>query len=218
MVDSGSFTGLFGEDGRKEVTKYLEANQAGRKRVTYRMRDWLISRQRYWGAPIPIIYCPKCGEVPVPDEDLPVHLPLGLKVTTEGPSPLARHESFINATCPVCGAQARRETDTIDTFVCRPGIFSGLQALMKQRWLFLSRELTIGIRLTGTLAGRACCNASFVLTVYYQGFVRRRIGPADEPFANLLTQGMVVLGGAKMSKSKGNVVSPDDIVRNTARM
>ncbi|HHY11898.1 MAG TPA: leucine--tRNA ligase, partial [Firmicutes bacterium] len=118
MVDSGPFTGLCSGDGKARVTQFLEDNDSGRSRVTYKMRDWLISRQRYWGAPIPIIYCPKCGAVPVPEEDLPVHLPLGLKVTPEGPSPLARHEQFVNTTCPVCGEPAKRETDTIDTFVC----------------------------------------------------------------------------------------------------
>ncbi len=213
MVDSGPFTGLFGEEGRKEVTKYLEANQAGRKRVTYRMRDWLISRQRYWGAPIPIIYCPKCGAVPVPDQDLPVHLPLGLKVTSEGPSPLARHESFINTNCPVCGGPAKRETDTIDTFVCSSWYFFRFASPHETEVAFSKQGVDYWNPVDRYIGGVEHA----VMHLLYSRFITKvlydaGLVPTDEPFRNLLTQGMVVLDGAKMSKSKGNVVSPDDIV------
>lgn len=118
MVNSGPFSGLPSEEGKKKVIEFLEERGIGKGAVSYRLRDWLISRQRYWGAPIPIIYCERCGEVPVPEEDLPVLLPPDVDFLPGGPSPLARSPEFVNTTCPQCGGKARRETDTMDTFVC----------------------------------------------------------------------------------------------------
>src|SRR5690606_10460299 len=117
MVNSGQFNGLDSATARERMADWLEQQGLGRRRVTYRLRDWLISRQRYWGAPIPIVYCDRCGTVPVPEKDLPVLLPDDVEFTGEGGSPLARHEGFVRTTCPQCGGPARRETDTMDTFV-----------------------------------------------------------------------------------------------------
>ncbi|MGI6661623.1 MAG: leucine--tRNA ligase [Bacillota bacterium] len=213
MVDSGKFTGLGSEEGQAEVTRFLEENGMGRGKVTYKMRDWLISRQRYWGAPIPVIYCPKCGTVPVPKEDLPVILPLGLKVTSGGPSPLARHEEFVNTTCPVCGEGARRETDTMDTFVCSSWYFFRFASPYNTDVAFAKEDVDYWSPVDLYIGGvehavMHLLYARFITKVLYDaGLV-----PAEEPFQNLLTQGMVVRDGAKMSKSKGNVVSPDEIV------
>src|SRR3989454_2539668 len=117
MVNSDPFDGTPADDAIAKVTSYLEERGIGKFMVSYRLRDWLISRQRYWGAPIPIVYCPSCGEVPVPQEDLPVLLPEDVDFSPHGDSPLARHEGFVRAACPRCGGEARRETDTLDTFV-----------------------------------------------------------------------------------------------------
>jgi len=117
MANSGQFTGLPSEEGKEKVIEYIEEKGIGKRRVNYRLRDWGISRQRYWGAPIPIVYCDTCGIVPVPDEELPVELPLDIEFTGKGGSPLAKAESFVNTVCPACGGKARRETDTMDTFV-----------------------------------------------------------------------------------------------------
>ncbi len=213
MVNSGPFTGLFNEDGKKAVVRYVEEKGIGRGKVTYKMRDWLISRQRYWGAPIPIIYCPSCGEVPVPDEDLPVHLPLGLKVLPEGPSPLARQESFMNTVCPVCGGPAKRETDTMDTFVCSSWYYYRFTSPHETEVPFSKEAVDYWAPVDLYIGGvehavMHLLYARFITKVLYdEGLV-----PVDEPFENLLTQGMVVLGGSKMSKSKGNVVPADYIV------
>lgn len=213
MVDSGPFTGLGSEEGRAQVTKYLEENGIGRGKVTYKMRDWLISRQRYWGAPIPIIYCPKCGTVPVPKEDLPVILPLGLQVRAEGPSPLARHEEFLNTTCPVCGEAAKRETDTMDTFVCSSWYFFRYASPHNTDEAFAKAAVDYWSPVDLYIGGVEHA----VMHLLYARFITKALYdaglvPVDEPFKNLLTQGMVVRDGAKMSKSKGNVVSPDEIV------
>ena len=116
-MNSGRFNGLPSEEAKEAIITYLEENNWGERQVTYRLRDWLISRQRYWGTPIPIIYCDRCGTVPVPEEDLPVLLPEDIELQPGGKSPLARHESFFRTVCPVCGGSARRETDTMDTFI-----------------------------------------------------------------------------------------------------
>lgn len=213
MVDSGPFTGLFSEDGKKEVVRYIEEKGVGRGKVTYKMRDWLISRQRYWGAPIPIIYCPTCGEVPVPEDDLPVHLPLGLEVLPEGPSPLARQESFVNTVCPICGGPARRETDTIDTFVCSSWYYYRFTSPHETEVPFSKEAVDYWAPVDLYIGGvehavMHLLYARFITKVLYdEGLVS-----VEEPFENLLTQGMVVLGGSKMSKSKGNVVTADYIV------
>jgi leucyl-tRNA synthetase len=213
MVASGPFTGLDSEAGRAQVTRFLEENGTGRGKITYKMRDWLISRQRYWGAPIPMIYCPKCGTLPVPKEDLPVVLPLGLQVAPEGPSPLARHEAFVNTTCPVCGEAAKRETDTMDTFVCSSWYFFRYAGPHNTDEAFAKADVDYWCPVDLYIGGVEHA----VMHLLYARFITKALYdaglvPADEPFTKLLTQGMVVRDGAKMSKSKGNVVSPDEIV------
>jgi leucyl-tRNA synthetase len=211
LRDSGPFSGLASEEAFDAIAQYLEARGHGRKRVNYRLRDWGISRQRYWGAPIPIIYCPHCGTVPVPDHDLPVVLP-PLVSFESGGSPLARLPAFYETPCPRCGAPARRETDTFDTFVesswyyARYACFDNRQAMLDQRadfWLPVDQYVG-GIE-------------HAILHLLYARFFHkllRDVGliQSSEPFANLLTQGMVLKDGAKMSKSKGNVVDPEYLI------
>lgn len=212
MVNSGQFDGLPSEEGKKEVVSFLEKEGTGRFMVTYRLRDWLISRQRYWGAPIPMVYCDSCGVVPVPTEELPVMLPKDVEFE-EGGSPLAKHDEFIHTTCPSCGGIARRETDTMDTFVCSSwyymrytdpkGTLAPFRPEIANYWLPVDQYIG-GIE-------------HAVLHLLYSRFITKVLHDAGylravEPFTNLLTQGMVIKDGAKMSKSKGNVVSPDHIL------
>ncbi len=193
MVNSGPFTGLESEKGKREIVKYLEEKGVGRARITYRLRDWGISRQRYWGAPIPVVYCPECGIVPVRKEDLPVELPLSANLDRSGRSPLAELESFVKTSCPRCGSPARRETDTMDTFVesswyfaryCCPDYHEGpLDKTRVDYWLPVDQYIG-GIE-------------HAVLHLLYARFftkVLRDLGylSIDEPFKRLLTQGMVL--------------------------
>jgi leucyl-tRNA synthetase len=213
MVNSGPFNDLFNEQGKKAITKYLAENGWGEARITYRLRDWLISRQRYWGAPIPIIYCERCGAVPVPEEDLPVRLPGDVTFSKGGQSPLAQHQGFLQAACPDCGGPGRRETDTMDTFICSSWYYfrytdphNGEEAFNRGRcddWMPVDQYIG-GIE-------------HAILHLLYSRFFTKVLHDAGmtaavEPFSRLLAQGMVNKDGAKMSKSKGNVVSPDEII------
>ena len=223
MVNSGDFDGLKSGEAKERIADYLQREGIGRKTVNYRLRDWGISRQRYWGNPIPIIYCEVCGVVPVPEQDLPVVLPMDAEFTGEGGNPLAKIPSFVNVACPSCGAPARRETDTMDTFVesswyflryCCPRYVDGpLDREETEYWMSVDQYIG-GIE-------------HAVLHLLYARFftkVLRDLGYVniDEPFINLLTQGMVIKDGAKMSKSKGNVVDPNSLIENfgadTARL
>lgn len=223
MVNSGRFDGMMSDDAKEAIADYLQGEGIGTKTVNYRLRDWGISRQRYWGNPIPIIYCDTCGVVPVPEQDLPVTLPVDVEFTGEGGSPLAKLESFVNVTCPKCGSAARRESDTMDTFVqsswyflryCCPDLLDApLDRSKVDYWMSVDQYIG-GIE-------------HAVMHLLYARFftkVLRDMGyiTCDEPFINLLTQGMVIKDGAKMSKSKGNVVDPDALIRkygaDTARL
>jgi len=223
ICNSGRFDGQNSEAAKEAIADYLQAEGIGTKTVNFRLRDWGVSRQRYWGNPIPVIYCDACGVVPVPEQDLPVTLPVDVEFTGEGGSPLARHESFVNVTCPICGIPARRETDTMDTFVqsswyflryCCPDLLDGpLDRQKVDYWMSVNQYIG-GIE-------------HAVMHLLYARFftkVLRDMGyiSCDEPFHNLLTQGMVIKDGAKMSKSKGNVVDPDALIRkygaDTARL
>lgn len=223
LVNSGQFDGMDNEPAKDAIATWLEGEGKAAKTINYRLRDWGVSRQRYWGAPIPIIYCECCGVVPVPDNDLPVVLPLDIAFTGEGGSPLASLESFTKVDCPLCGKPARRETDTMDTFVesswyflryCCPDFDQGmLDKKRTQYWMSVDQYIG-GIE-------------HAVLHLLYARFftkVMRDLGyvDVDEPFTNLLTQGMVIKDGAKMSKSKGNVVDPDALIKrygaDTARL
>jgi leucyl-tRNA synthetase len=214
LVDSGSFTGMGSADAREAITRSLAERGLGEMTTQYRLRDWGISRQRYWGAPIPVIYCGQCGVVPVPENDLPVVLPVEVAMPPNGASPLPSHEPFVRTNCPRCGGPARRETDTMDTFVesswyfarfaCADHDGSPLDFDRVKYWMPVNQYIG-GIE-------------HAVLHLLYSRFftkVLRDMGyvDCDEPFLNLLTQGMVIKDGAKMSKSKGNVVDPDEMVK-----
>ena len=223
MINSGEFDGVSSLAAKELIADWLEKNGRGKKTVNYRLRDWGISRQRYWGNPIPVIYCDACGTVPVPEKDLPVVLPLDIAFTGDGGSPLAKVESFVQVDCPLCGMAARRETDTMDTFVesswyflryCCPDHLGGPLDQEKVKYWMSVDQYIGGIE-------------HAVLHLLYARFftkVLRDLGyvNVDEPFTNLLTQGMVIKDGAKMSKSKGNVVDPNSLIEkygaDTARL
>ncbi|TDA70232.1 MAG: leucine--tRNA ligase [Clostridia bacterium] len=223
MVNSGPFAGLESEKGKEAVADFIAARGQGRRRVNYRLRDWLISRQRYWGAPIPIIYCPDCGEVPVPEADLPVFLPREVVFKPTGDSPLATCAAFMHTTCPQCGRPARRETDTMDTFVCSSWYFLRYTSPGDGREPFTRQETDYWMPVDQYIGGVEHA----ILHLMYARFfmkVMHDLGLVldDEPFTNLLTQGMVLKDGGKMSKSKGNIVSPEEIIAaygaDTARL
>jgi len=212
LVDSGPFSGMLSEAAREAIVEHLAGNGLGRAAVHYRIRDWCISRQRYWGAPIPIIYCEACGMVPVPDRDLPVCLPMDVDFTVKG-SPLAAHKGFVAADCPRCGSKARRETDTMDTFVESSWYFDRYASPDYASGLFDQEKVHYWMPVDQYIGGIEHA----VLHLLYSRFftkVLRDFGllRIDEPFVNLLTQGMVIKDGAKMSKSKGNVVDPDEML------
>ncbi|MFA7467738.1 MAG: leucine--tRNA ligase [Desulfotomaculaceae bacterium] len=223
MVNSGPFDGTPNEDGITAVTRYLEEKGLGRGLVNYRLRDWLISRQRYWGAPIPIVYCEKCGTVPVPVQDLPVILPMDVAFTPTGRSPLEEHTAFANATCPTCGGQARRETDTMDTFMCSSWYYYRYTSPRDEDNAWDPASVRYWLPVDQYIGGVEHA----ILHLLYSRFFTKVLFDAglvdnEEPFTNLLTQGMVLKDGTKMSKSKGNVVSPEDIIAtygaDTARL
>jgi leucyl-tRNA synthetase len=214
MVHSGSFDGLPSEEGRGAVTGALAAKGAGEAKVHYRLRDWLISRQRYWGAPIPMIWCERCGIVPVPEMDLPVLLPEDVEFVPTGESPLLHHEAFLRATCPQCGGDARRETDTMDTFVDSSWYFMRFLSPKQEEHAVMTDAVNRWLPVNQYIGGVEHA----ILHLLYSRFivkVFRDLGLVSfpEPFERLFTQGMITKDGAKMSKSKGNTVAPDDLIR-----
>ncbi|MCH4178862.1 MAG: leucine--tRNA ligase [Megasphaera sp.] len=213
LINSGEFNGLSISDGQKAIVKWLEEHHRGHATVTYRLRDWLISRQRYWGAPIPVVYCPKCGEQLVPEDQLPVKLPEDVTFTAGAVSPLATSEKFIHCTCPKCGGPATRETDTIDTFVCSSWYFLRYIDARNDKQAWDPKKANHWMNVDQYIGGIEHA----VLHLMYSRFFMKVFHDAGlcdavEPFERLLTQGMVLLDGSKMSKSKGNVVSPEEIV------
>jgi len=223
MINSGKFNGMRNSEAYGEIVKFIEENNYGIKKVNFRLRDWLISRQRYWGAPIPIVYCEKCGEVPVPEDQLPVLLPEDVVFTGKGESPLTTSESFLNTTCPKCGGRATRETDTMDTFVCSSWYYFRYTDPHNDKEAFNYDKAKYWMAVDQYVGGVEHA----ILHLLYSRFFAKalydfKISPVDEPFTNLLTQGMVLKDGAKMSKSKGNIVSPEEIRANygadTARL
>ncbi|HEY4687107.1 MAG TPA: leucine--tRNA ligase, partial [Candidatus Subteraquimicrobiales bacterium] len=213
MANSGEFDGMKSDDGIKAINKFLEDKKIGKFAVNYRLRDWLISRQRYWGNPIPIIYCDNCGIVPVPEEDLPVILPEDVKIEARGGSPLANHEAFIKTRCPNCEGAARRETDTMDTFTDSSWYFFRYTSPRESSAPFRAEAANYWMPVDQYIGGIEHA----VMHLLYARFFTKAIRDlglcgVSEPFSNLLTQGMVVKDGAKMSKSKGNIVSCDELV------
>lgn len=213
LINSAQFTGETSEAAKKKIAAYLAANNWGEAKVTYRLRDWLISRQRYWGAPIPILYCEQCGTVPVPEEQLPVILPEDVTFQAGGQSPLAVHEEFLSAVCPQCGGQARRETDTMDTFIDSSWYYFRYTDPHNAELPFTKAKGDAWVPVDQYIGGIEHA----ILHLLYSRFITKVLYDAGytaavEPFTRLLAQGMVNKDGAKMSKSKGNVVSPDEII------
>ncbi|MDX2086134.1 MAG: leucine--tRNA ligase [Candidatus Melainabacteria bacterium] len=214
LINSSSYDGLSSEAAKASIIQAAEAGGFGKARVQYRLRDWLVSRQRYWGAPIPVVHCEQCGTVPVPENQLPVLLPEDVDFQAKGKSPLATSAQFLNTSCPDCGGPATREVDTMDTFVCSSWYYlrfldphnteKPFDPAVVARWMPVDQYVG-GIE-------------HAILHLLYSRFLMMALhdgdwtGPHKEPFAKLLTQGMVLKDGAKMSKSKGNIVDPDDIL------
>ncbi|MCO1600892.1 leucine--tRNA ligase [Desulfosporosinus nitroreducens] len=222
MVNSDAFDGLGSDEALERIADEAERLGIGQRKVNFRLRDWLISRQRYWGAPIPMIYCDSCGTLPVPEEQLPVMLPPDV-VFKAGENPLATSPSFIETTCPKCGGDARRETDTMDTFACSSWYFLRYTDPRNDEEAFSKKAVNQWMNVDQYVGG---VEHAILHLLYARFFTKglRDFGylEADEPFQNLLTQGMVCMNGSKMSKSKGNVVSPGAIIgkygADTARL
>ena len=214
MVNSGPLSGTPGEAAFDKAVEYLEAHQIGERAVNYRLRDWLISRQRYWGAPIPIIHCPKCGTVPVPEEDLPVKLPEDVEWLPTGESPLKLHPTWRFTECPICGEEAERETDTMDTFMCSSWYHLRYLSPDYDEYPFDPREYDYWMPVDTYTGGIEHATMHLIYTRFFHKACRDLgITKGKEPMLQLRNQGMV-LGedNDKMSKSRGNVISPDDLV------
>lgn len=214
LINSGQFSGLDSERAKEEIANYMERNGIGRRSIQYKLRDWLISRQRYWGAPIPIIYCDKCGIVPVPEKDLPVLLPENVEFRPTGESPLKYADEFVNTTCPRCKGPARREVDTMDTFVDSSWYYLRYITPKDEGKAFDTDLVNHWLPVDQYIGGVEHA----ILHLLYSRFICKflyDLGLVDfkEPFARLFTQGMIIKDGAKMSKSKGNVVSPDHLIQ-----
>ncbi|MCL2547823.1 MAG: leucine--tRNA ligase [Symbiobacteriaceae bacterium] len=214
LVNSGQFDGLSSLEARTKITAFLRAEEKGEETVTYRLRDWLVSRQRYWGAPVPIIHCPQCGLVPVPEDQLPVKLPYDVQFTPDGKSPLAKSDSFMHTTCPICGQAAQRDPDTLDTFVDSSWYFlrypDNHNTLQAWDPAWINRMLPVDRYVGGP--EHACMH------LLYARFITKALRDMgylqfDEPFTSLFHQG-IILGadGARMSKSRGNTIAPDGYV------
>jgi len=213
LVNSGRFDGMPSEEAQKAITEWLAAGGRGASRVRYRLRDWLISRQRYWGTPIPVINCPSCGPLPVPEDDLPVLLPAGVSFSGKQQSPLADHAEFLKVRCPSCAGAAQRETDTMDTFFCSSWYYVRYTDPKQDKLPFSREEAAYWLPVDQYIGGiehavlHLLYSRFFTKFLFDQGMLTVR-----EPFQRLLAQGMVYKDGAKMSKSKGNVVTPDEII------
>jgi leucyl-tRNA synthetase len=216
LVNSGPFSGLTADEGGRQIVASLEARGLGRRSVTYRLRDWLISRQRYWGTPIPIIYCDECGTVPVPEAELPVRLPDTVDYRGSGENPLTRDESFLNVACPTCGGAAKRETDTMDTFIDSAWYWYRYLAPEKAG---AAIDLSLAQRWTPVDQYTGGAEHAVMHLLYAREFTKmlRDCGilQQDEPFKRLFNQGQILgTDGERMSKSRGNVRDPDDLVSN----
>lgn len=213
MVNSGQFNGIESVAGKQAIIDWLKQHNMGDAKITYKLRDWLISRQRYWGAPIPIIYCPDCGEVPVPEKDLPVLLPEKVDFTGRGKSPLVTNPDFVNTTCPKCGKPATREVDTMDTFVCSSWYFLRYPNPHLGDKAFNTDMVNAWLPVDQYVGGAEHA----VMHLLYARFFTKALHDFglinfDEPFKRLVHQGTITNNGAKMSKSRGNVVNPDKFV------
>lgn len=223
MINSGQFDGMNKDEAFDKIIEKLEEMGKGNKKTNFRLRDWLISRQRYWGCPIPVIYCPDCGIVPVDEKDLPVLLPTDVEFTGKGESPLASSKTFTECSCPKCGKPARREVDTMDTFVDSSWYYMRYADNMNSDRPFDTDVVNNWLPVDQYIGG---VEHAILHLLYARWFTKafKKLGwtSHDEPFKNLLTQGMVLMDGSKMSKSKGNTVSPVELVEkygaDTARL
>jgi leucyl-tRNA synthetase len=213
LINSGPFNGLSCAEAIQKMAQYAEEHGFGKATVTYRLKDWGISRQRYWGTPIPMLYCDKCGIVPVSEKDLPVILPENVEITLTGGSPLSRLPEFVNTKCPKCGGKARRETDTMDTFVDSSWYFYRYTDARNDSEPFSSREANYWFPIDQYIGGVEHAILHLIYSRFWTKFMRD-LGMIknSEPALRLFTQGMVIKDGAKMSKSLGNVVTPDEMV------
>ncbi len=223
MVNSGKFSGLDSETASERIAEEVKVTGIGDRTVNYRLRDWGISRQRYWGAPIPMIYCDSCGIVPVEEKDLPVVLPEDVSLTGTGGSPLDSHSEFVKTTCPKCSGPARRETNTMDTFVESSWYFLRYASIERDQGPFDRKEAEFWMPVDQYIGGIEHAVMHLLYSRFFTKVLRDLdLISLDEPFENLLTQGMVIKDGAKMSKSKGNVVDPDFLIQkygaDTARL
>ena len=223
LINSGSFNGMKNNEAKKAITQWAVDQGFGEFKTQYRLRDWLISRQRYWGAPIPVVYCDKCGIQPVPEDKLPVLLPKDVDFSVAGKSPITTSKTFKDTVCPVCGGHAVRETDTMDTFMCSSWYYLRYADAKNSEKCFDKDTVNHWLPVDQYVGGIEHA----ILHLLYSRFFTKALRDCglldfDEPFKNLLTQGMVLKDGAKMSKSKGNTVDPDEIFENygadTARL
>lgn len=223
LVNSGDFNGIKNTKAKKAITQWAVDKGFGEFKTQYRLRDWLISRQRYWGAPIPVVYCDKCGIQPVPENQLPVLLPKDVDFSVVGKSPITTSKTFKDTVCPVCGGHAVRETDTMDTFVCSSWYYLRYSDARNSEECFNKDKVNHWLPVDQYVGGIEHA----ILHLLYSRFFTKALRDCglldfDEPFKNLLTQGMVLKDGSKMSKSKGNTVDPDEIFENygadTARL
>lgn len=223
LINSGEFDGLDTRHAKEEVSNYLESNDLGKASINYRLRDWLISRQRYWGTPIPMIYCEKCGWVSEAVENLPVKLPKDVKFSGKGDSPIKDSEEFMNTTCPKCGGKATREVDTMDTFLDSSWYFLRYVDTKNDEEIFDKNLAKKFLPVEQYIGGVEHAILHLLYARFFTMFLYDcKISPVEEPFTNLLTQGMVIKDGKKMSKSVGNIVSPEEIISkygsDTARL
>lgn len=223
LADSGKFTGLPTEEAKKAITAEMEKRHIGKEKIHYRLRDWLISRQRYWGCPIPIINCPSCGPVLVPEKDLPVVLPEDVNFVAGAMSPLQTSSSFLHCKCPKCGRDAVRETDTMDTFIDSSWYFIRYADPHNETEPFNKAKANYWMPVDQYIGGIEHAILHLLYSRFFMKFLQDEgMVEAGEPFTNLLCQGMVLKDGGKMSKSVGNVVSPEEIVgkygADTARL
>ncbi len=213
LINSGRYSGLDSDEAFERIARDLEEAGLGQEETNYRLRDWLISRQRYWGAPIPIIYCDECGMQPVPEEDLPVELPYEVELEAGGQSPLVKEEEFVNTSCPECGGEARRETDTMDTFVDSSWYFLRYLDPDNEELPFTGEKVEDWCPVDIYVGGVEHAILHLLYARFFTKVVRDlELADIDEPFDHYLAQGMVLKDGAKMSKSRGNVVDPLNIL------
>lgn len=223
MIHSGKYDGMNNKDGIQAISKDLTERGIGKETVNFKLRDWLISRQRYWGTPIPMIYCETCGWVPEKEENLPVKLPKDAEFTGKGESPLATSKSFIHTTCPSCGKPAKRELDTMDTFLDSSWYYLRYCDPHNETAAFAKDKVDYWMSVDQYIGGVEHAILHLLYSRFFtKVFYDLNLCSVDEPFKNLLTQGMVLKDGSKMSKSLGNVVSPEEIIKkygaDTARL